>query len=340
MEEQLPLNLALYESLLRRFGQVRLSNAGGEVLVRYSHDTYNPSGRGRVEEVESGEYYRVNCPYCGDTRYRLYVNYRWNTLQVDGRSAKNLACCFNEHCDLSRLPDELKGYIARSIGRGVRTDYRKPETFKPVEWPGVCIPLDKLPAEHAANRYVRMRQFDPEQLARDWDVRYCLESPHALARDRLVIPVYWAGELVGWQTRAIGDRYAGPKYYTTPGLKKAQLLFNGDRARAYSFGVVVEGPFDAFRVGPAAVALLGKSMSNRQRELVVEYWGKGALCVLLDPDAAEDMERVTRQLNPLSFKLGAWSMVLPDNKDPADLPSKELWGLIAEFARSRQIAVT
>lgn len=332
-----PLNLPLYENLLRRFGQVRVSNEGQEVLMRYAPDPYNPAGAGRPETVESGEYYRVNCPYCGDTRFRLYINYRWNTIQNDGRPALNLAHCFNEQCDLANLADELKGYVARSLGRGSRVGYRKPETFKPVSWPGRCIPLAELPAEHAAIRYVRLRRFDPGVLTREWDVRYCLESEHSLVRDRLIIPVYWDGEMVGWQARAIGEKHAGPKYYTMPGLKKTQMLFNGDRARKSKFGVVVEGVFDAFRVGPAAVALLGKAMSGRQRELAVEYWGGGAMCILLDPDAVEDMERVTKQLNPAAFKLGAWSMVLPDNKDPADFDSKELWGLISAFAQGRQV---
>jgi len=331
-----PLNAPLYESLRRRFGQVKLSNEGQEVLVRYTPNPYDPTGRGRPEELESGEYYRVNCPYCRDTRFRLYINYRWNTLQLDGRQAKGLACCFNEQCDLTNLDDELKGYVARSLGRGSQTGYRKPEMFKAVAWPGKCVPLTQLSPEHAANRYVRLRQFDPEVLTKEWDVRYCLESTHSLVRDRLVIPVYWNGEMVGWQARAIGDQHAGPKYYTMPGLKKTQMLFNGDRARGYKLGVVVEGVFDAFRVGPAAVALLGKAMSGKQRELAVAYWGEGAMCILLDPDATEDMERVTRQLNPAAFKLGAWSMPLPDNRDPAEFSSKELWQLISAFAQSRQ----
>jgi hypothetical protein len=339
MAEFVPLNQSLYAALMRRFGSVRVSNEGQEVLIRLVKNPYDLHAPSKEEELESGEYYRVNCPYCQDTRHRLYVNYRWNTVTRDGKKAKGLAHCFNEKCDMLNLDDELKGYVARSLGRGINTAYRKPEPFKPVEWPGKCIPLDQLPVNHAAVRYIQLRQFDPAYLAKEWDVRYCVEAGHDLVRDRLIIPVYWEGKLVGWQARAIGDRHAGPKYYTMPGLKKTQMLFNGDRAKTFKFGVVVESVFGAFRVGPRAVALLGKSMSWLQRELAVGYWGMGAMCVLLDPDAVEDMENITSMLNPSAFRWGAWSMTLPDGKDPDEFPSQELWDMIVTFARNRNIAL-
>ena len=340
MAEFTPLNQQLYSALQRRFGSVRVSNEGQEVLVRLYRNPYDLAAPSREEEIESGEYYRVNCPYCGDTRHRLYVNYRWNTVTGDGKRARGLLHCFNEKCDMVNFHDEIKGYVARSLGRSVNTGYRKPEPFKAVDWPGKCIPLNVLPATHSAVKYVLGRQFDPGYLAKEWDVRYCVESTHDLVRDRLIIPVYWEGKLVGWQARSINTRYAGLKYYTMPGLKKTQMLFNGDRAKTFKFGVVVESAFGAFRVGTRAVALLGKSMSHFQRELAVGYWGSGAMCVLLDPDAVEDMENITKMLNPAAFRWGAWSMTLPENKDPDEFSSQELWDMIVTFARNRNIALS
>ncbi len=179
----------------------------------------------------------------------------------------------------------------------------------------------------------------------EWGVHFCIDCPPsdkyhaAMIRNRLVVPVFWMGKLVGWQTRAI-DR-SMPKYYTMPGLKKTQMFFNGDRARGAKFGVVVEGVFDAFRLGPKhSVALLGQEVSAKQRELALAFWSTGALCVILDPEALEDLKRVERiniMLNPDNFRWGVFSLALPSGSDPASTDRQALWDMITNFARTRNI---
>lgn len=344
----MPLNPNLYMSLRARFNAVRIANEGGPFR---GHVVIDPmTKRPKTYAVESGEYYRVNCPYCGDTRFRLYFNHMWNTVDKDGKHGYRwMVCCFNEGCDTSKLENELKLYINVRAKPQVAQDRPATEMFKETSLPGICVDLNKLPETHPAIQYIRGRNFDPAELQRDWGVVYCESAPAddngripgtdvvaSLVVNRLVVPVYWQSKLVGWQARATNEWHK-PKYYTMPGLNKNHMLFNGDRAAKFRFGVVVEGVFDAFRVGARAAALLGKSLSYHQRTLVHTYWGSGALCLMLDPEAAEEMDNIEKMLVPGSFRWGAFKMVLPDQRDPAEWDRESLWNMIAAYARNRGI---
>lgn len=345
------LNDRLYQTLKARFGEVRLSNEGQRLI---SPSVYNPmTKRYDKGSDKSGEYYRVCCPYCHDKRFRLYVSHRWNTMGTDGKVfGRNLVFCFNEHCSMQHFEDELQLYIGKRPSLGTH-DEAPEETavFAVVSLPGRCPLLSELPANHAARAYIEKRRFDPDMLAKIWDVRFCTDAPEdsqgfvpgtrvitRMVKGRIIVPVYRSGDLVGWQARTLTNQE--PKYYTMPGLKKSQMLYNGDRAAKSRFGVVVEGVFDAFRVGERAVALLGKSMSHHQKQLTLAYWGSGALCILLDADAVEDMERISGMLGKDAFRWGSFCLTLPPDMDPADMDQEELWGLIVSYARTRNIQLS
>lgn len=67
------LNPKLYAALERRFGKVLISNPGERLVERKIPDPVRP-GRYKQLILRSGEYYRVDCPYCGDKKGRLYIN--------------------------------------------------------------------------------------------------------------------------------------------------------------------------------------------------------------------------------------------------------------------------
>jgi hypothetical protein len=335
MSEVKPLNPNLYIMLRKRFGKVKISNEGERAVSQTVPDIFS-SKKLKTHDLQTGEYYRVCCPACGDRRYRLYINYRWNTGE-NTIFTKYLACCFNEGCDLRFLDEEIKPYIG---GKLILSDfgYEPPPKFKEITLPGKCVPLNELGDSHPATKYVVGRRFSPKYLFEAWGVQFCTEHPSDLIRNRLVIPFYWEGKLVGWQTRAIVP-HADPKYYTMPGLQKANMLFNGDRARLFKLGVIVEGVFDAFRVGTAAVALLGTSVSMIQRRLIHAYWGNGGICIMLDSDAVDKMEKATNLFTPSAFKLGVFSVELPQGKDPADMSRNGVWKEIGKRAAALRIPV-
>lgn len=56
-----------------------------------------------TSHISGGEQYAVNCPFCGDTRHRLYISHMWNQIietsnHVKYHCSKHLIRCFNEDC--------------------------------------------------------------------------------------------------------------------------------------------------------------------------------------------------------------------------------------------------
>jgi len=336
------LNDRLYASLVKKFGAVKVSNAGRRRIERQIPDPIH-AGRFISQKSDPGEHYRVCCPKCGDRRYRLYISYLWNTKDSAGKTVgRSLIHCFNcpantDYSDFSLILSPYIKYMPTIVRKASDAIADDTKPLKEVSMPGKCVSLLDLPNNHPAIRYlIEERKFDPQELHEEWGVQYCVEHKHPFIRDRLVIPVKWEGKLVGWQTRAIGKDQP-VKYFTMPGLAKSALLFNGDKAKQFPFGVVVEGVFDAFRVGPRAVALLGKSMSYKQQQYVQGWWGRGAVCLMLDPDAIEDMEYMLRLLGKRAYRWGSFAVTLPAGKDPDEFAREEVWGLITARARAEGV---
>jgi len=264
-----------------------------------------------------------------------------------------LAICFNERCDVSRLHDELQFYLSDKpfVGRSPFAPFTPlPLPFTEVTLPGLCMPLSSLEAGHPARVYITKRRFDPYELTELYGVSCCLDVEAdergfipgtkwlaAYCKNRLIIPMYRMGKLVGWQARAL-DEYSRPKYYTMPGYRKSMTLYNRDRAQSHDFGVVVEGVTDVWRVGPCAVAILGHSISNAQRDLIYAFWQRGGMCLLLDPDVMRHTREVEKLLDWKSFMLGAFPFCLPPEvDDPGSMERRDLWDMIAAAARCRGV---
>jgi len=348
------LNISLYTALLNVFGDVRVSNQGAPLRARVVQDlAYQNRKRVEVAPGGAGEYYRVSCPFCGDARFRLWVNHRWGT-HLSGVSLDHLVVCYNEHCEQheegfrTKLKNIVAGYTAppeRAIKAAEADTDFDPNQRPAVE--GNFIRIDKLPEQHAAVRYMRdVRRFDIGELGSQWGVSWCDFSLVLPPDNRLFFPLYDVDDtgevvLMGGQARWMDLRDLtakspkdAAKYFTVPGTRKSQTLYNGYRARNHPELVVVcEGPLDAIRVGPEyGVALFGKAASHTQRQLLYEHWGsKGGTAVLaLDPDA-------TAETNDLAEWLRSWKrycvLPLPKGKDVGDMPSDTLWEMLTALLR-------
>ena len=342
----MPLRPKLYERLCRRLGVVRIADE--DCSMQYTVDRDSSTGRPSLEINWSGEYYVVSCPYCNDTRGRLWINHRWGYLDPETRSRNLWLChCFNQDCqrtyerqlDLYRrvFDDARSGPVKEDPMLRVMTP-PKPREYEP---PGVVVRVDALHADHPANLYLRGRGYDPVVLGPHLDIGFCVEpqAKYYQARNRLIIPVQFEGRLVGWQARLLGpppDRMT-PKYYSMPGFHKTKAIYNYDSARAFPLVVITEGVTDVWRVGPTAVSLFGKTLSLTQRYRVAAAWGDGTAVVLLDGDAADDARDV---YDALAGVVRSRVLVqLPDGQDPGDLPTEVVWGRIHAAARDQGVAL-
>ena len=67
-----PLNPGLYRRLQLNFHRVKFADEG---TAMQAQGVLDAAGDKQLIFTQSGEYYRICCPYCNDTRFRLYVSY-------------------------------------------------------------------------------------------------------------------------------------------------------------------------------------------------------------------------------------------------------------------------
>ena len=346
------LNQTLYDALKRAFkDKIKIANQGA-VYHGVVHSTPGDRDSSRIDKKtvitrSGGEEYRVCCPHCGDTRYRLWINHRWGT-EMAGMTLDHLAICHNEQCQknygfMRWLRSVVEGNVGVVDKEPVfdKDDVGSDMKLEQVPLPGVCTRVDELPDYHVAVRYLReQRGFDPDELGRYWGVSWCEYSSKLPPKNKLIIPIYdyLDGKLVtlNWQARwleakGLNDKPSkgDQKYFNMPGVSKNWLLYNAYRAVQNPTVVVIcEGVFDVMRFGRThAVSIFGKTASTKQKELLWQNWGvKGAVGVIaLDTDAQKERK-------DLQDWMSNWSKVItleyPDGKDAAELPEDYLWGMI------------
>ena len=336
-----PLNLSLFRSLQQQFGTVKLASEGVQMDARYTADG---GGRVRMTVVNAGEYYRVNCFVCGDTRHRLYVNHRWGVRDLHtGTRNYWLAHCFNDNCmadSLNRqdLIEHTTWYNREAgAGRVKICEGRTEPAGHPVPLPRDFVLLGNLCRGHPARRYLRKRGFDPVELSHQRQVGFSFEAYCLASAGRVVIPVYRVenGGAVcwGWQTRAIEPHDENRcKYFTAPKFKKSECLYGLERVLDKGPVLICEGVTDVWRAGDNAVALLGKHASTEQVRLIRKHLRGRPLVVALDPDAHDDAKDLVHQVREARTRsllapddAPVVQLNLPDGRDPADFATDDLW---------------
>lgn len=279
----------------------------------------------------------TTCPFCSRSE-KLSVN-----------PSKRVYHCW--HCDSSGTLAALTGLnlsmsgIPKPAERPVEQKTVYPPSFDPSQ----IMPLTGLPDDNPAIVYLHSRGFDPAELDRDFAFRYCAMGrrfPHVPfdASNTLIIPIYSDSKFIGWQSRLLydpkkvsedvlqamgyserkesGELKRPPKYLTSPGLSKKEILYNIDWAKQYDTVVVTEGVFDCIRVGRQGVATMGKLVSDYQKKMLVSLWK--TVVLLLDPDAEEAQDKLAHELDvPGGPRIVP--VTLKGYKDAGDCPRDELW---------------
>lgn len=349
-----PRNPFLYELLRRRFGEVHIQNAGEPFLYTVSTGT---DGK-EVVKISGGEEYCVCCPHCNDKRFRLNVNHMMGERIADIRQ-EGLAHCWNEECPeaykdvidmLERAGDYDDEYVqAKACDHGLRLDdvarssrdnhlkldkvFRLDEPSVPHDFPEVAA-------------YVEQRGFDLKHLGERYGVHYCRDFDVAYAYKRLIFPVLYEVEgrlvVIGWQARAI-PRHSPrqrPKYWTSPGYRKSFFLYDFVAASQQEFAILVEGPTDAINVGRPAAAILGKTLSTWQANLIFETWidKSGPIIMLTDPGFEQEWGRNRDKVRELfrAHDDDGRRVILVEcrEKDPGAMNRDVLWERIIDESRS------
>ena len=110
-------------------------------------------------------------------------------------------------------------------------------------------------------------------------------------------------------------------------MQKSELLYGLTLAQNAMQVYVVEGPADAWRVGPGAVALFGKDLSQTQKLLLVHHFAGRRIVVMLDQDAHEEARKIQHDLRLARGPSGGEVLLAtlpPGRKDPGDCTAEEI----------------
>ena len=270
----------------------------------------------------SDGWYRAPCPFCeheghADTKASLalrldngwYQCWRCNSKGF----AKSLVHDIESDHPWSGAPSSSSGSISARSGF---TPDPKPGRA-PLPLPDGYIPLGEEPGISSlacapARAYLEGRGVCAE-ICRQAKIGTVLSGYYAR---RIVVPITAGGTCYGWVARSWGK--ADRKYLYPKGMKRSLLMFNQDVLHAETSEpvVVVEGIFDALKLWPNAVAVLGKPAKTHLGMLLETT---RPIAVALDADAQSDSLALTFQLQLHSKN--ATFIELPPGRYPGDLPA-------------------
>lgn len=160
--------------------------------------------------------------------------------------------------------------------------------------------------------------------APDGDPRADRDGMVAIESERIVIPHFWKGDLVGWQTRRLA-KDGSAKYLSSPAFPKDTTIYNYDDKRREA--VVVESPMSVlarYHHIPHIEGTFGAKMTDRQLRLISMH---PRVILWLDPDPAgwTATKRAGSYLEPYC---DVWVVDNPWNADAGDLNDVEVETLL------------
>lgn len=194
----------------------------------------------------------LDCPWCGPQTQRFHLG-----INLIGRPHASCWSCGTHRAvevfQVLGLPTSLLGELEAA-----------PVPIRPKGSLSVPHGTGSLMRQH--RRYLQGRGFDPDELVRLWDLRGIGIAPRL--GWSIWIPIVMHGEIVSWTTRSLvdsGSRYvsARPEEENIP-IK--ETLYGWDYVQHAV--VIVEGPADAWRIGPGTVATFGVNVSDEQVRLL------------------------------------------------------------------------
>lgn len=283
-----------------------------DFLTRYSIP-FDASGHGKNT---SGRI-NVRCPQCDRFPYygihvtKLFGNC-WQCGYVNLHKALS---------ELSRLPLST---VRELIGEPSSESLLKELHTGTLKLPSDVHDWD---LDHTARQYLASRGFDPDQLKNLWGLRSIGLLGGRLSW-RIFIPVHLNGRIVSWTTRKTNN--TEPRYVSAANSDSAvpieQALYGIDYVRGSC--IVVEGPADAWRIGPGAVALLGLRVHNAQLNQLARL----ASCVIcFDAEEAAQVRarKLLRDLSVLGVRVT--NIVLESGSDPGSASEGEIKQLRDRF---------
>ena len=267
------------------------------------HNGNTADTRGRGGLISEGDTVSYHCFNCG---YKA----SWQPGRNVSKGLRRLLIWLNvPDAEITKLTLDVM-----RINEGVEVQQRKIDipTFEPVPLPPDAVKLADLTEFNkfsmAILEYMAARNLNIDDTDYYW-------SPSLGYRDRLIIPFYFEGRIVGWTSRTIlADKQ--PKYLTEsqPGF----VYGLDEQGPNKVFALVCEGPVDAIHVD--GCALTGSEISDQQA-LLINRLAKDIYVV-------PDRDKAGSKLVERAIELG-WGVSLPE----WDADINDIGDAVAKYGR-------
>lgn len=281
--------------------------------IEYSH-----SGN---KNVSSG-WIGVSCIFCGDTSNHLGINlvsHKYSCFKCGTKGGLLFFISQIEKCSLNYTKKIIAQYVNKDTTR-----LKSPEkitsskTMLPNNVTNNFLPLhDKFLSKRGYNRKELQRQYDIMAIGPTLDEW----------KFRIFIPIYYKQELVSYVGRDITGKARIP-YKNSP-IEKSKIsvknmLYGLDNTKDKL--ILVEGIFDAWRIGFGAVATLGTQVTTEQLALLQNYKKIG---IMFDADATNKAVKLAHTLGSIVPEVCVFELATGD--PDSILNENDVWELKREF---------
>lgn len=264
----------------------------------------------------------LNCLWCSDRSAHLGIHLQSNILNC-WRCGKHyivdLVRALENDCNYSEALAVMEKYQNPSRisnisfeNRAVPSEIKFPKYFQKLVWPDV----PKL-----VKNFISIRGFDPENIIRTKELYF--GGIVGSFRYRLILPVTKSGKIVCFLGRGMGENILPP--YKNIEDQKAIIpvkdtLYGYDECPPGSNIVVVEGPFDQWKLGAGSVCTYGTAWTIRQVSLLRDL-KPNKIYILYDTEW-EAQEQARKLSNAIWF-CKTEIFYLEGAKDPGELTLEE-----------------
>ncbi len=292
-------------------------------IYRFLNDFNIPIPQGTKNTGQG--WVNIQCPFCDDSANHLGFNYEDSYFH-----------CWK--CDpgyhsieevISKLvPYEDIDHIKKEYETTYITQNRIKEKINKKVINEIILPGDKLTTIH--RNYLIKRGFEPDYLINKYELKGTTSV--GKYRYRIIIPIYFGGRLVTFQTRSLNneDRYINcdPDKEIIP-IK--HILYNLDHCRK-NYCILTEGAFKVFKLGDNTCAALGKNYTIQQLKLLSRF---KIIFVFFDPDiyGQNKAKKIVSELDSLGIETyNIEHSVAPDNMKNKDI--ELFWKKIKKIVNS------
>ena len=135
------------------------------------------------------------------------------------------------------------------------------------------------PVVFSEGKNIGGRELPPDTLSA-FRIGYCDEDPLWHYRQRIIIPVFWDGSLIGWQARRLDPNDPDKaKYKNSPDLPRDRVWYGSPEALSSPEVLVVESPMSVLRhahhlpvIAPLGAAISDLQLTWLHRKRRVTFW--------------------------------------------------------------------